>query len=228
MSINLRLVIADTVRAVPEVVPYLSPDALRLLAPVKAAGDYDSIRDRLYDAIYSAIVTFLESNQQAGTGARAMSDALSQAYVEAADVAYQDGGADLPLDPDTAAWARAQLESQFGFVDALFETLKALRKEGDFDAAAEGTRRAENYASALDGYYNSIVLRAAPNKMLTWVLGNTEKHCKDCSKLNGQRHRASWYSARGYFPRMPGSATECGGWRCDCSLQDDDGNEVTI
>lgn len=194
----------------------------------KAIGDYSSIRDRLYDAVYNAVEGFLNSNAQAGTYSRPMTTALAQAYIDAGDAAYQDGGGSLPLDDETAAWARAELDAQFGFADSLFETLRALRREGDFDAAAEATARAENYTRTLDGFYNAVKLRGAGNAMLTWRLGETEKHCKDCLRLDGGRHRAPWYISHGYFPRKPGSNTECGGWRCDCMLEDDQGHEFTI
>ena len=96
------------------------------------------------------------------------------------------------------------------------------------DANTEAANRADSWTSAMDGYYNAIKLMGAGNKMLTWYLGETEKHCDTCLDLNLQRHRAAWYSARGYTPRKPGSATDCGGWNCDCQLLDDEGNEFTI
>lgn len=195
---------------------------------IKDAGDYSAIRDRLWIAIYDAVFDFLNSNQQAGTASRPMTTALAQAYLETADTAYVDGGGSLPIDEDTQAWAKGELTAQMGYADSLFETLKALRKEGDFDANTEAANRADSWTSAMDGYYNAIKLMGAGNKMLTWYLGETEKHCDTCLDLNLQRHRAAWYSARGYTPRKPGSATDCGGWNCDCQLLDDEGNEFMI
>lgn len=195
---------------------------------IKDAGDYSAIRDSLWIAVYDAVFDYLSGSGYIPQSKSPLIAALSQAYIDTADTAYVDGGGDLPLDDDTAAWARGELQAQFGFVDSLFETLKALRKEGDFDANTEAANRADGYTSALDGYYNAIKLAGAGNKMLTWNLGDTEQHCDTCLELDGGRHRASWYSSRGYFPRKPGSQTDCGGWRCDCSLQTDEGEEFTI
>lgn len=230
MNTDLRPVILNVIKTVPEVLPYLSPKARAYIAEsTKAMGDYDSIRDQLYDAIYNAVSEFLTSNQQAGTAARAMSTALSQAYIDTADTAYVDGGSELPLDDDTAAWARAELEAQFGFVDALFETLKALRKEDQFDAEARATLHAENYCNALDGFYNSILLRAAPNKMLTFTqVRDTNDSCDSCVQLRGQRHRASWWIAHDFVPPTGGGLDCSGGGKCGDALVDDDGNEWTI
>lgn len=193
---------------------------------MKAIGDYSSIRDRLYDAVYNAVHDFLSSNQQAGTGSRAMTTALAQAYIDAADTGYQDGGGTLPLDEDTAAWARAELEAQFGFADSLFETLKALRKEGDFDAVAEATARAEGYSQSLDMLYSGAKLRGAGNIMLTFAGEDGAESCKDCSRYKGQRHRASWWVAHGAIP--PSRDFECKGYNCLHVLVTDDGKEFTI
>lgn len=191
-------------------------------------GDYSPVRTEFWDAVYDAIDGFLSGRAHVTTYREPMVTALSKAYIEAADIAYQDGGGSLPLDEDTLSYAKAELSAQLGYVDALFEVLKQLRKDGDFDATAWAFDKANLWASALDGFYNAIKLMGAGNKMLTWILGNAEKHCPDCERLDGQRHRASWYSARGYTPRRPGSATKCGGYNCDCSLIDDDGEEFTI
>lgn len=197
-------------------------------AAIKQAGTYAGTRGDLWAAVYDAVYDFLNSNAQVGTYARPMATAVSKAYIETTDIAWEDGGADLPVEEDTQSWAKSELDAQLGYVDSLFQTLKALRKEGDFDPITEAFRAADRWASAMDGFYNAVKLAAAGNKMLTWNLGNTEQHCETCAKLDGQRHRASWYSSRGYYPRKPGSNTECGGYRCDCSLTDDNGNEMTI
>lgn len=201
-------------------------EARRKGITVKAVGDYSSIRDRLYDAIYNAVSGFLSSNAQIGTYSRPMMTALSQAYIDTADVGYTDGGGSLPLDEDTAAWARAELQAQFGFVDSLFQTLKALRKEGDFDTTAEATTRAGGYSQSLDMLYSGAKLRAAGNMMLTFAGEDGLESCKDCSRYKGQRHRASWWVAHGAIP--PSRDFECKGYNCLHMLVDDNGNEFTI
>ena len=194
----------------------------------QSVDDYSAVRDELWIAVYDGVFDFLNSNSHMGTYSRPVITALSKAYLTTADIAYVDGGGSLPLDDDTQAWARAELESQSGYVDSMFLTLKQLRSEGDFDANATASDRADAYTSALDGFYNSIKMMGAGNKMLTWNLGSAEKHCDTCLNLDGQRHRASWWSSKGYTPHRPGSNTICGGYNCDCSLSDDDGNGFTI
>jgi hypothetical protein len=194
---------------------------------VKDAG-YEAVRQSLWASVYDAVIGFLSGNSQVGTFSRPMATEVASAYIQTSEIAYVDGGAELPLDPDTQAWAKAEMDAQLAYVDSLFERLKAMRKEGDFDAIHEAFAAADRWASALTGFYNAVKLAGAGNQLLEWRLGRTERHCKDCAKLDGQRHRASWFRSRGYYPKMPGSATECGGWNCDCSLVTKDGQEFSL
>lgn len=192
------------------------------------SGEYNPIRQELWASVYDNVYDFLSTTHQVGTNSRPMATAVSKAYIETLDIAYADGGGSLPVDEDTLAYAKAELNAQLSYVDSLFATLKEMRKEGDFDSIHEAFLRANNWSSALDGFYNTIKMMGANNKMLTWRLGNTEKHCKSCLSLDGQRHRAKWYISRGYTPRKPGSSTDCGGYHCDCKLEDDNGEVFTI
>lgn len=208
----------------------ISPEDVKAIGSAlkQVSGEYYPVRQEFWGAVYDAVFGFMDSKGHITTYKEPMATALAKAYINAGDIAYQDGGGALPMDEDTLAYAKSELSAQLSYVDSLFETLKQLRKEGDFDAISIAFDKANLWSSALDGFYNSIKMMAAGNKMLTWILGNTEKHCPDCLHLNRQRHRAKWFSSRGYTPRRPGSATKCGGYFCDCRLVDDDGNEFTI
>lgn len=211
----------DAVRLVPAVVPYLND------ATIKAAG-YDGIRTVMHGAVFGSVFGYLETGGSVAPFRERMVMAVSKAYLETADAAYQEAGAELPLDDDTANWARLELAAQLDYVDQLFETLKDLRKAGDYDSGEVAISRADSWASGLDGFYNEVVLRGSKNQMVEWVLGETEKHCPTCLSLNGKRHRISWFIERDYIPRKNGCALDCGGWNCDCSLIDKDGNEITL
>jgi hypothetical protein len=216
------LVIRSIVSAFPSIRPHLSP------ATLKAAGGYDGIRYLMSAAVFDAVEGYLSGGGNVTTYKAQMAAAVAQAYVEAADAGYEEGGGELPLDADTAAWARAQLDAQLAFVDSMFETLRELRKEEDVDANGEAERRADGWASGLDGFYNESILRGSKNVMAYWVLGSTEKHCPSCSSLAGGGHKISWYIDRDYIPRKNGCALDCKGYNCDCRLEDKNGNEITI
>jgi hypothetical protein len=216
-------IVRQIVQAVPLVYEHLSEETV---AAIKAAG-YDGIRTVMSGGVFGSVFGYLSGGSFADAVQR-MATVVSRAYVETAELAYQEGGGELPLDEETAAWARSQLDAQLGYVDQLFEDLKELRKSGDFDAGEVATARAAGYASGLDGFYNEAVLRGKKNQMVTWHLGATEKHCKTCASLDGKSHRISWYIDHDYIPRKNGCNLDCGGYNCDCTLTDKDGNEVTI
>jgi hypothetical protein len=219
-------VIAAVVKSFPDILPLLSPTAR---AALKASGDYTGIRAEMSGEIHDAVYDYLTGTGNVTSYRNAMALAVSQAYIAAADAGYQDGGGELPLDDDTAAWARGQLDAQLGFIDQLFESLRELRKEGDVNAAAEALGRANGYGNSLDGFYNEALLRGSKNKMLTFTrIHNTKESCPDCVRLRGQRHRASWWIQHDVVPPKGGGLQCAGGGNCGDALVDDGGNVVTL
>lgn len=224
MPLQPSQIMRAIVRAVPSVIPLLAPETLQAL---KAADNYDSIRMVMRADIWGSVFGYLSGGSLADARSR-MATGVAKGYIETADAAFQDGGGELPIDEETASWAKGQLDAQLSFVDSLFDALKDIRKAGDFDAGDIASARADGYASALDGFYNEVRLRGSKNIIGYWRLGNTEKHCPSCSELNGQGHKISWYIERDYIPRKSGCALDCGGWECDCRLEDRFGNEITL
>ena len=216
-------VLRAVIKVVPEVVPYL--DA----ATIKAAvGTYSGVRDKYYGDVFASVYDFLDTGKRMTSFKNDMRRGMADAFVSAGDIAWSDGGADLPLDEDALAWLATQQQAEFGFIDVLFGNLKELRKTEDVDKTATATARAEGYCQKLDYVYTAIKMMAKKNQMLTWRLGNTERHCSTCSQLDGKSHRASWYIAHDYIPRKPGASMDCGGWNCDCSLLTKSGEVFTI
>ncbi len=211
------------VEAMPEILPHLSPTAR---AALKASGDYTSIRTEMSGEIHDAVYDYLTGYGYVTIYWVKMSLAVSKAWIEATDAAYVEGGGELPIDMETADWARAQLDIQLAYVDQLFATLRELRQSGDVNAAAEALSRANGYASSLDQQYSEAKARGAKNKMLTMVGDDGKESCKDCQRMKGQRHRASWWISH---DMVPGSSNyECQGWRCEHFLIDDNGERFTI
>lgn len=192
-----------------------------------AEGGVSEITARYNNEIVSSLTTYFEGGSITSPRNQ-FRQAMIEAFNSAFDTGYEDGGGALPLDPNAAAWLQAQIGAEVGHIDTVFEQVKELRKEPEFDFFSWITGKADGYTATISAIYNAAVLWAKKNQLLTWGLGNTEKHCDSCLKLDGQSHRASWYIARDYIPRKPGAAMDCGGYHCDCRLKDKDGNEVTI
>lgn len=224
MTTNLTHgIVALIVRAFPDILPHLSE---RVWEVFRAAGGFDGIRNTYWAIIYDAVYDYLVSNQPVTSFRNAMKRGMADAFVEAAELGYEDAGGELPLDEDTLAWLGGAQTEELGHIDDLFSRLKA---EWDgIDPISEAFARADGYAATLDSVYSQAQMWGNKNQMLEWVLGATEVHCETCAELSGNKHKASWYLSRDYIPRKPGASMECGGYRCDCSLIDKNGDEVTI
>jgi hypothetical protein len=190
-------------------------------------GGVPEINARYNKEIVAAMTTYFEGG--ASTAPRnSFRAAMTEAFNSAMDTGWVDGGQALPLDEDAAAWLDARLSSELAYIDDLFVQIKNLRKEDNFDFFKWVTAKADRYTSTAISVYNAAVLLAKKNQMLTWNLGQTEKHCDTCLSLDGNAHRASWYISHDYIPRKPGAAMDCNGYNCDCRLTDSKGEEVTI
>jgi hypothetical protein len=201
------------------------------------AGGYPAVRkdyrqtldDQLYDFGTSEKTVKVTKYQNA------VSRAAVEAFQSAFDLGYvASSGAETQDDPDAQDWLNARVEAELGYIKSMFQDLKSLRDQVWAKEAKVGdvkdfiTARIEGYSSSLDGVNNSGRMWGMKNKMLTWNLGATEQHCATCAKLDGNAHKAKWYLARNYIPRQAGSDMECGGYRCDCSLTDQEGETVTL
>jgi len=104
-------------------------------------------------------------------------------------------------------------EEQRGFVNDFAEAIQdgCEKKQTLYE-------RADLWSNSVQGAAMKALAQGAGNEVVTWHLGATEEHCKTCPRLDGQRHRRKWFSSRNYFPRMPGAAMQCGGFRCQCTL----------
>jgi len=71
------------------------------------------------------------------------------------------------------------------------------------------------YNKSISPMYDAGKASADKNGIYEWVYGATE-HCKDCLKLNGQRHRMKTYYSKGILPQS--DILECKGFNCKCNL----------
>jgi hypothetical protein len=81
--------------------------------------------------------------------------------------------------------------------------------------------RAPLWSKSLTEFYQAGVASADANGIYEWKLGNTEKHCKSCLRMDGQKHRMKDYVRKGIIPQC--SELDCGGYNCDCSLEKSSG-----
>jgi hypothetical protein len=180
-----------------------------------------------HDRITAALLTYLEGGSVTGPRNQ-FRQAAVEALGDAFDLGFSDGGGALPIEDDALEWLNARIEQELAFIGTVFEQAKQLRREEDFDPLPWVNERADGYTKTVSALYNAGQMHAKKNKAGTWRLGATERHCSTCLKLDGKRHRLTWFIARNYIPRQPGADMECHGYNCDCRIEDDNGNVLTI
>jgi len=97
------------------------------------AGDYYSIRSKYKYEIKNAILEYLIS--ESGSVAQPknqMKQAMVEAFGNAFDSGYVDGGGDIKeMNDSDKIWIANKQQAEFGFIDQLFERLKELKKDSE-------------------------------------------------------------------------------------------------
>ncbi len=97
------------------------------------------------------------------------------------------------------------------------------------EARAAGTpvdgllTRADLWTARYQDVVNQATLvTAEPKDKLEWIYGDTV-HCSTCEALNGIVATAAEWAESGLHPQQPENPLlECGGWRCQCTLEPTD------
>lgn len=116
------------------------------------------------------------------------------------------------LDDDDKAIMEAHFVKQRDYVNNLADVIYG-KGISDLEAQAKPSMW---FNKSIAPLFEAGKASADGNAMVEWVIGATEESCKDCLKLNGQRHRMKTFYAKGWIPG--GSNLECGGWQCKCQL----------
>lgn len=188
----------------------------------KLMGTYPQVRKKYYEDVFAAVYDYLDSDKQVTTYRNAMNTAIATAFLNTGDIAWEDGGGELPIEQDVLDWLIAAQEAENANAGILFQNLRAIRGQEDLNKFEYASARANGYASTLDRIYSYIKIAAGKDIMLTLVGDDGEKSCEECQKYKGKRHKASWWVKRNLVPGI-GSAYSCGGWRCQHTLVDDSG-----
>jgi HK97 family phage portal protein len=184
---------------------------LLVMAGVKSIEDVrDEFRAQLAPVLFSANLKEID-RRRAGTIVRF----LIAKYV---NIAYREGMREVGVEGEPSEEERQQIKQlikeQSPFVS---ELTKLLRDETLSEA--ELVSRVEAWVNgALMPAYNAGLASAGENGMFEWREGDTVEKCKDCLRLDGQRHRWRDWAARNLLPGTPGQATECKGFNCQCKL----------
>jgi hypothetical protein len=191
----------------------------------KDISTLNEITSLYHDKIIDYIIEWFTGERRTQNAKGDFKKAATQAFGDAFDSGYIDGGGSLPPEEEDLGWYNARLDTEFGFIDQLFENMKGLKKEEGFDYFSWAGERATGYSQTVRMIYAEAKVRGAGNKMLTFDGDDGLESCTDCQKYKGKRHRARWWVSHNAVP--PNRDFECHGYRCQHYLVDDDGNQWT-
>ncbi|NJL56841.1 hypothetical protein HC928_18090, partial [bacterium] len=135
---------------------------------------------------------------------------------QAYEQGLQDGGVD-PRDAtdEDASAVRDLVLSQSVYIRNFIERVWSRDRES-FPLNTEA-RASMWFNKSISPFYDAGLMSADRNGMYEWILGPTEEHCPDCSRLNGQRHRLKTWNQSGWLPQADKLA--CKGFKCKCNLK---------
>jgi len=207
-NLPARIIMA-TICKVPKVIPYLTPATFDAL---KAAEGYFGIRNTYFSDVYDAVYDYLTSNSRVTRFQASMQRAMVQAFGSTVDLAYQDGGGELPLDADTLAWYNDQVNAELGYISDLFDRLREEWQK--IDPEVEAAARATGYVSRLDSIYAEAKMRGGKNAVLEFAGDDGKESCPDCKRLKGKRYRAQYIIENNLIPHPGNENFECQGYNC--------------
>jgi hypothetical protein len=241
-----RLLLANQIEAVKDAItdadgelvrlndadPKADPQAPQIVAvdvsPVDAAPAAAPVNETTQDsqkAIAATRVDFetdleaLLSEARAGNVDRRRFPILMRSIIRRQSLkAYQDGlieggVSDGQMDEeDDSTWAGLYADAS-AYVNSFWKSL--YDKAGISDAQA--AQRPELWWNkSLQPFHTAGRASADKNGAYEWVLGQTEDHCADCLRMNGQVHRLKEYVRTGWLPQA--DRLTCKGFNCGCVL----------
>ena len=213
LSLRYIVMLKEAGIAQPDIIDAAKAHYLRVAAAKALQATRIDFEDDFADLLQNALTENI-NRRRFGTILR---DLLRRYATQAYRDGLKDGGVDLaerPLTGDDLQRVNEFVRSQSQYVTAIGD---AIYVEGTVSPAMAANKPEQWFNGSVYPAYLLGLESAADDGLFTWVLGNTEKHCKSCLALNGQIHRFSEFKKRGLFPKA--DKLECGpGKLCDCSL----------
>jgi len=206
---NKPALIQIMIRTIPALIPHIRPETWEVF---RAAAGYDGIRNTYWSIIYDAVYEYLTGNKPVTTFKNAMKKGMVDAFVQAAELGYQDSGGELPMDEDTLAWLGDAQSEELGHIDDLFSRLK---EEWDgLDSIDEAFARADGYAATLDSIYGQAKLRGSDNVLLEFGGEDGDESCPECQDLKGKKALKKYILDNNLIPAPGNDAFTCQGYNC--------------
>ena len=152
-------------------------------------------------------------------------DIMSLAIEQGLAAAFAEGAKDCGIKPGDYTEAEQDaiqeaIVNELTHVSDLADAVQAGSKAngGKIDPLFQ---RGEMWIIRYKDLVNRGKVMACGDRKYVWTLGDAE-HCTTCARLAGQVRRGSFWRDHVLPQNAPNDKLECGGWRCQCSLQGTD------
>lgn len=198
------------VELVPEVVPYLSDAALKSIGQYERqlwSYTLDLYRDGDVGAFIDDFAAAIENQLT-----RAWNEGAREVGVEPGDMEDED----KQVIDDIIA-------SEYDHVLDLAQAIQDAQSLDKDEFRQQFRSRIDLWINRYSDVRNQAMIYFGGKERLVWKMGATEEHCATCAALDGIVAYATEWEESGVAPQgAPNDALECGGWRCDCSLETTD------
>lgn len=218
MNNTIMTAIVESFKQLPEMDEYLSGRAVLALAQMDELKTYD-----YYQRHINGLVRGVYAGNIAGDMIDVMANLIQGQLTDAYNRAWKDDGNKLPLPDYLDKSLTEAIANQYSYVDQFYRDIVDARL--DKTPIEPLLTRASLWANRYNEATSEAVrLMALENGgKLIWKLGATEQHCLTCAALNDLVAYATEWDISGFKPQnAPNDFLECGGWRCDCSLEPTD------
>src|SRR3972149_7960681 len=151
-------------------------------------------RDKLTRWVYEAMTGKMDAIDLRRAHKALFRSTAQDAYFEG----MREGGIASPVDDATErdyAAIKEWTTTQAGFANGFATDAAAVA--GDATKRAAILSRLDMWCDSVSGLGNTGLLSAKSDRPAIWHLGETETHCSECERLDGKRHRVSWFLKRG-------------------------------
>lgn len=177
-----------------------------------------------YRQVWNRILELYRGQIDSGEFVDAMAGIIEEQLTKAFREALRDNDMDAEMvkEEPYASALEDMILNEFDFVDGLGSDVQAAAEAGTGFEAFQA--RAQMWSNRYKDAYNqaNALIASEEGMNLVWIFGDTD-HCSTCQQLNGIVAKASVWDELGVKPQQPpNDVLECGGYRCQCSLEPTD------
>lgn len=167
-----------------------------------------SFRNDLYDIVNAAF-------ENGGAITRDMRALVKTAVEDSYFEGLAQGGVTPDQMDEEDALNVIQLNlTQQDYVKAFSDDVRKAAKVGTAEAKNAILRRIDLWAASIAAAGQAGLNSAKANELVVFDGDDGDESCQDCQRYKREAHRRKWFVQRNLLPATPGSALQCGGWRC--------------